>query len=106
MKPGMKIPGRILICATLLSVAGMGCTKRSIEPRGEVIQKAGSSNTPGSCVSSMVNSLTLVVRNLHVRKTCQRHGETQQFEWSYVFRDDSFSGEAGSIERCIDGLAT
>jgi hypothetical protein len=93
-----------MICAALLSL--MACKNRPVEPRGPSQVKSGSSSTASGCVAGLVNSLTMTVRNLHFRTACLRHSGTGQYVFAYQFRDEAFTDESGSLEGCIDKLAS
>jgi hypothetical protein len=98
----------MILCAAGLSLLGVtaGCKNRPVEPKGPSQIRSGAATTAAGCLGGLVNSLTMTVKNLHFRTTCQRNASTSEFSFAYQFRDDTFTGESGSLEGCIDKLAS
>jgi len=98
---------RISWASVLLPLA-LGCTPSSDQaPSGDLVQKAGSSTTASGCLAGMVGALALAVRDLHFRGNCIKNSETGQFSWTYIHKDQVYTGdEKDTVEKCIDNLAT
>src|SRR5262245_19455758 len=93
--------------ATFLLLALMGCTQSSEPPpQGELVQKVGSSVTPAGCLSGMVSALAMAVRDLHFRGNCIKDSESDEYKWTYIYKEKLESGSASTVEKCADGLAT
>jgi hypothetical protein len=102
----VKLLTQTAICTVILSFLGAGCKGKPIEPRGPTVRKAGSATTPSGCLAGFINSVTLSVRGIHFRNSCQKHSGTGEYVWTYMFRDDAYTGDAISLEGCMDTLAT
>ncbi len=90
----------------VLSLFGSACTNKPVEPRGHPVGKAGSATTPQGCLGSLVNSVTMTVRDMHFRSACQRDSNSGVYIWAFVFRGEVYTGSQSEYEKCIDRLAT
>jgi hypothetical protein len=99
----------VLLPLALPFLFTLGCTKSNdgVPPPAEKVEKAGSSATPSGCLSGLSSALAIAIRDLHVRTSCTRNGESGKFNWSYIYRSALTEGETyDTVEKCIDGLAT